>query len=135
MVQYNQIDMVKGLLQILKETGWNDKNQGVLWITGIGSAVEDINLFDGYRKGLNETRTLEEAPFHVFDKSDLFELECLLILVLFYELFVYLIFPNLETVIYINESWFIDVTCKNNNNYKKYRELFEGLGFKEIIKK
>lgn len=130
-----QITLAKNLIHLMQEVDGKMNGEGVFWITHRDGLHDRIDLFDGYRKSLNENRALEEAPFHVFDKSDLSALECLLELTLYFGFFAYLISPDRETVVYINEEWFIDVSCKNENNYKLYRELFEGMKFKEIKKK
>lgn len=41
-----------------------------LYITGWGIATEHLDLFNGYRRSLGETRPLIEAPVHVFEQRD-----------------------------------------------------------------
>jgi hypothetical protein len=39
-------------------------------ITGWGIATEHLDLFDGYRRSLGETRSLIDAPFHCFELTE-----------------------------------------------------------------
>jgi hypothetical protein len=39
-------------------------------ITGWGIATEHLDLFDGYRRSLGETRSLIDAPLHLFERTD-----------------------------------------------------------------
>jgi hypothetical protein len=59
---------------------------GLFWITawGIFPSAENTRLFDGYRRSLGEARDIRLAPGHVFDASDLDEIECLLDLALYF---------------------------------------------------
>ena len=41
-----------------------------LYVTGWGVATEHLDLFYGYRRSLGETRSLIEAPVHLFDGTD-----------------------------------------------------------------
>ncbi len=56
------------------------RQQGLLWITawGIFPSSENMALFDAYRRSLGENRPIHETPGHVFDQSDLQQIECLL---------------------------------------------------------
>lgn len=58
----------------------------LVWITawGIFPSSQNMELFDGYRRSLNESRSIAEAPGHIFDSSDRNELECVLDLVLYF---------------------------------------------------
>ena len=120
------------LSESIAERMGEGEGDGAFWITDWGISYENMNLFDGYRKSLNENRSLEEAPFHVFNKADKKELECLLDLAMYFFWDAFLISPNREVSVYISHDDYIDVTCKNENDYKKYRELFEWMKFKEI---
>ena len=59
---------------------------GLLWITatGIWPSSENMPLFEAYRRSLGEGRPIHAAPGHVFDGSDLTQLECLLDLALYF---------------------------------------------------
>ncbi len=59
---------------------------GLFWITawGIFPSSENMALFDGYRKSLGDSRPIHAAPGHIFDKSDLQQLECLFDLALYF---------------------------------------------------
>lgn len=60
--------------------------EGLLWITewGASPSSENMPLFHGYRRSLQEDRPLGAAPGHLFEDSDIRELECLLDLVLYF---------------------------------------------------
>jgi hypothetical protein len=59
---------------------------GLFWITawGIFPSSENMALFEAYRKSLGESRAIQAAPGHIFDESDLEQLECLLDLALYF---------------------------------------------------
>ena len=59
---------------------------GLFWITawGVWPSSENMAVFDGYRKSLGEHRALWEAPAHIFDESELQQIECLLDLALYF---------------------------------------------------
>jgi hypothetical protein len=61
-------------------------DESLLWITqsGVFPSSENMALFQGYRRSLNENRALASAPGHIFGSSDLEELECVLDLVLYF---------------------------------------------------
>ena len=63
-----------------------DSQPGLFWITawGIFPSSENVALFDGYRRSLGEVRPIHEAPGHIFDTSDLRDLECLCDLALYF---------------------------------------------------
>lgn len=129
-----QIELANGFVSAMKEISSRTADQGVFWITH-RDGLYDYSDFDAYRKSLNEGRVLEKAPFHLFGQSDLVVLRKLLDFTFNLGLFAYVISPDKETVIYINEEWFIDVSCKNEKDYKFYKELFEKLKLKEIKNK
>jgi hypothetical protein len=58
---------------------------GLFWITawGIFDSLENMAMFDGYRRSVGETRGIDEAPGHIFEESDVQELECLLAMSLY----------------------------------------------------
>jgi hypothetical protein len=59
---------------------------GLFWITswGIYPSSENMGLFDGYRRFLGESRTINAAPGHIFDESEAEKLECLLDLAFYF---------------------------------------------------
>jgi hypothetical protein len=127
--------LAKRFVEIIGEIVEVSENEGAFWIFDRFPDDGNMNLFDGYRKSLNENRKLEEAPFHIFNKLDLVSLECLLDLTLFFGFFALLIFPGRKTVIYIQEEWFVDVSCESETDYEPFRELFEGVKLKRIKEK
>ncbi|HEX8253015.1 MAG TPA: hypothetical protein VF846_07715 [Thermoanaerobaculia bacterium] len=70
--------------------------EGLLWITrwGIFPSSENMTLFEGYRRSLNEKRTLASAPGHLFGAADIEQLECLLGMALYFFWDVSLFAPN-----------------------------------------
>ena len=73
--------LARALSSLLDTTG-----EGLFWITGWGifPSCENMALFDGYRRSLREERSLNVAPGHMFEGSDLREVECLFDLVLYF---------------------------------------------------
>jgi hypothetical protein len=59
---------------------------GLFWINGWGifPSSENMLLFDGYRKSLGESRSIHEAPGHIFNQKDLQNIECLFDLALYF---------------------------------------------------
>ena len=60
-----------GLARVLANT-FLDQGPSLLWITasGIWPSSEHMDLFIRYRLSFGETRTLAEAPLHVFESKD-----------------------------------------------------------------
>ena len=58
--------------------------EGLLWITewGIFPSSENMTLFEGYRRSLNENRNLASAPGHLFGAAYIEQVESLLDLAL-----------------------------------------------------
>jgi hypothetical protein len=68
-------------------TGCVDATEpGLFWITGwsVFPTCQNMSLFDRYRQSLGESRPIHAAPGHVFGESDLWDVECLLDLVLYF---------------------------------------------------
>jgi hypothetical protein len=62
------------------------RGPALLWITatGISSSSEQMDLFTGYRSSHGETRTVSEAPVHVFQAGDMEAFVSILSLALFF---------------------------------------------------
>ncbi|HEY5039376.1 MAG TPA: hypothetical protein VIJ93_09920 [bacterium] len=119
--------------QLLRYFG-TDKKENALWITQWElSSNENMNLYTGFLKSLNEKRNLNKASFFVFNKTDLNNVECLLDLALFFMWDTYLISPNRKLVVSPNDE-FIHVSCGEEKNAKDLRELFKLMKFKEETK-
>ena len=68
-------------------SGLNDgTGETLLWVTGWGvfPSSQNMELFDGYRRSCDESRSIGEAPGHIFERWDRKELECVLDLVLYF---------------------------------------------------
>jgi hypothetical protein len=61
-------------------------DEGLLWITGWGifPNLENMALFDAYRRSFGEERSLSDAPGHVFDAGDREHVECIAALALYF---------------------------------------------------
>ena len=105
--------------------------EGALWITDWSFSYENMNLFTKFRKGLNEKRTIQQAPFHIFDKSEQDDLESLMDLVMFNTWDTYLILPNRGFVFSPNDENFY-VSCKKEADYQEFKDFFKHWGFKDI---
>jgi len=64
----------------------NGDSKSLFWITGYGiwPSSENRELFRGYRQSLGELRSLGEAPCHFFEKPDLAQIECLILMALYF---------------------------------------------------
>jgi len=60
-----------GLARMLANT-FLERRSAVLWITetGIWPSTEHMDLFLRYRASYGETRTVKEAPVHIFEQDD-----------------------------------------------------------------
>lgn len=100
------------------------------WIKDWDISYENMNLFDGFRKGLKENRSISEASFHVYNNNDLKDIESLLLMSLFFTWDAYLVSPDKKTIISPNDEY-IYVTCDDKANATKYKEYFESMNFKK----
>lgn len=76
----------KTALARLLSAGIDATETGLLWITGWGifPSSENMALFDRYRESMGERRSIGTAPGHLFGKSDVVAIECLLDLSLYF---------------------------------------------------
>jgi hypothetical protein len=60
-----------GLARVIANT-FLDRGVAILWLTefGIWSSAEHVDLFTRYRLSYGETRTISEAPIHVFESTE-----------------------------------------------------------------
>ncbi len=78
---------------------------------GIWPSCENPHLFTLVRAGLEETRPLDVAPFHVFDGDDANELHSLLSLVLYFVWGAILLEPtNRRTWLFSHDEW-LSLNC------------------------
>jgi hypothetical protein len=123
----SEIVLAKLIADYVRDIG----EEVAFWITGWTIENENMNLFNRFRKGMNEERTLREASFHIFDKSEVADLESLMDLAMFFTWDSYLILPNRGIVFSPNDD-FLHVTCKEEGDAKKFKEFFEQLKYKDI---
>jgi hypothetical protein len=81
-----EVTKMTALAHMVSHYAIDTKQPGIFWVTdwGIFPSVENMAIFDGYRRSLGENRPLLASPGHVFDQSKLKELECLLSLALYF---------------------------------------------------
>jgi hypothetical protein len=102
---------------------------GLLWITewSIFPSGENMSLFDAYRSFLGETRSLRDAPGHIFDDKDLPQIECLLDLILYFYWDALLIINGKSYALKISHDEFISVYGKDAECLKSFVDVFERL--------
>jgi hypothetical protein len=120
-----------GLSKFVADYFFQNAEEGALWITDWSFSYENMNLFTKFRKGLNEERTIQQAPFHIFDKNDRDDLESMMDLVMFNTWDTYLILPNRGIVFSPNDE-LLHVSCKEEVDLKEFKEFFKHYGFKKI---
>jgi hypothetical protein len=111
-----------GLLQI--------NSPGVFWITatGIWPSSENMALFDGYRRSLGERRSIREAPAHVFDGSDLTQLECLLDLALYFYWDSVLIQGDKRVAVKTSHDEYVSIRTKDRDRLSQIEQALINLG-------
>lgn len=110
------------------------RQQGLLWITawGIFPSSENMALFDAYRRSLGENRPIHETPGHVFDQSDLQQIECLLDLALYFYWDTSL-FDGAGTIaVRTSHDEWISVYAKDEGRLKQFDRDLQGLKLKQL---
>jgi|ERR1700722_2766302 hypothetical protein len=110
------------------------KSPGLFWITatGIWPSSENMALFDGYRRSFGENRPIHAAPAHVFDGSDLVQLECLLDLALYFY-WDSLLFEGPEGVaVKTSHDEYISVRAKDPDRLSRIERNLIELGLKAV---
>jgi hypothetical protein len=106
---------------------------GLFWITdwGIFPSVENMALFDGYRKSLGEDRAIHAAPGHIFGESELQQLECLFDLALYF-LWDANLFDGAGTIaVQISHDEFLSVHAKDEARLRQFQSCLERLKLKQ----
>ena len=113
-------NLARGIAKMINE---DNDGEGFFWIVewGIWSNSENPNLFYAYRKSLNENREIVDAPFHVYKKSDLNDLECLLDLSLYFIWTVFLVSPSKKMIFMPNKDEYIDFCCEDEKMFEEYK--------------
>jgi len=107
----------------------DSERPGLLWITewSIFPSGENMSLFGAYRSFLGETRSLRDAPGHIFDDKDLPQIECLLDLILYFYWDALLIINGKNCALRISHDEFISVFGKGVECLKVFVDAFEHL--------
>jgi hypothetical protein len=105
-----------------------------MWIgeIGIWPSSENLELFEGYRRSLGETRPLHEAPLHEFGTEDYAALECLLDLVLYFIWDASLIDVSNGTTFHISHDEWIAVLAETPEPLDRWSSAFADFGLKEL---
>jgi hypothetical protein len=110
------------------------KSPGLFWITatGIWPSSENMALFDGYRRSFGENRPIQTAPAHVFDGSDLTQLECLLDMALYFY-WDSTLFEGPEGVaVKTSHDEYISVRAKDRDRLSRIERTLIELGLKAV---
>jgi hypothetical protein len=107
----------------------DSERPGLLWITewSIFPSGENMSRFDAYRSSLGETRSLRDAPGHIFDGKDLPQIECLIDLILYFYWDALLFVDGKSYVLRISHDEFIAVYGKDVESLKSFVDVFERL--------
>ncbi len=93
---------------------------GLFWITshGVWPSSENMDLFEGYRSYLGETKPLFDAPGHVFDKTDLAALQTLLGISLYFFWDAVLIEGTMGLVVRFSHDECMDIYAKDQGRFR-----------------
>ena len=109
-------------------------SSGLFWITasGIWPSSENMELFNGYRRSLGESRSVYEAPGHVFSGSDLAQLECILDLTLYFYWDSLLFKGSTAIVMRISHDEYISFSAKDRECLTLIEQNILDLGLKKL---
>jgi hypothetical protein len=113
------------------------KVTGLFWITaaGIWPSSENMALFDAYRRSIEERRPLDAAPGHVFNNSDLTQIECLLDLTLYFS-WDSLLFEGAGGVaVRTSHDEFIYVYSKDRDTLSQIERTLSGFGLNRLVRR
>jgi hypothetical protein len=107
---------------------------GLFWITlwGILPSLQNMALFDGYRKSLGENRAIQAAPGHVFGEPDLEQLECLFDLTLYFNWDASLIEGAGTVAVKTSHDGFISIHANNEVRLRQFQDILEGLMLERV---
>jgi hypothetical protein len=102
---------------------------GLLWVTdwSIFPSSENMLLFDTFRRAHGESRRIDEAPGHLFDRADKSTIECLIDLGLYFY-WDLSIFDGRGTFIRIDHDDLLLVNTAEIGAATRYRVGIEQLG-------
>jgi hypothetical protein len=88
-----------------------------LYIVGWGVATEHQDLFYGYRRSLGETRSLSEAPIHIFGEGDENTFISLMSLVLFFSWDAWIFNNAKEILIRTSHDGWLEIRAKHDEAF------------------
>ena len=101
---------------------------------GVWPSSENPYLFYQYRKALNEKRTILEAPYHIFDNSDMKDIECLLDFALLFFWDSYIVEPNLKYVIKTSHDEYLAIYAEDKRIFDHFKEIIDKYELKVLGK-
>ena len=106
---------------------------GLFWITqwGVFPSSENMAVFDGYRKSLGEHRALWDAPAHIFDGSELQQIECLLDLALYFYWDSFL-FDKGRFAFKTSHDEYLAVYSKDEETLRAFQSSLSRLGIEQL---
>jgi hypothetical protein len=143
------------LAKVVSKSLVDASQPALFWITrwGTGPSIENMTLFDGYRKSLGESRPLGSpysqklvepsgyrkslgesrplgsAPGHIFRQAHLPQLECLLGLTLYFHWDASLFTASGAVILRLSTAERVTIFAKNITDLKRFETEFERLGF------
>jgi hypothetical protein len=103
----------------------SNNTESAVWISGHGiwPSSENMALFDALRSSMRESRSLDEAPFHVVDQRDSKEAECLIGLTLYFVWDGWLIDIDRELLLEISHDEVFVLHGKQEQHFLGLKEL------------
>lgn len=74
-----------------------------------------------------------KAPFHVFGRKEMKELECLLDLSLFFFWDVILVSPGLKFIVFASHDEYIEVLCQEKKTLEEFEDFFKKMQYKKMV--
>jgi hypothetical protein len=106
------------------------RQPGLFWITAWGIAMDNMALFDGYRKSLGENRHVFDAPGHIFGESDVQQLECLFDLALYFYWDAILFEGGGRIAFNCSHDEFVSVHAKDEERLRQFSQSLDRLSLK-----
>lgn len=115
----------------------NINNNGFLWITDWGAwpSCNNMDLWDGYRRSLGETRCLIDSPFHLFSPNDLRIVRTLLGMSLYFFWDAILSESPYDFIINTSNDEFIDIYANSESSFNKWTNCFNEFELEKMTKK
>lgn len=108
------------------------ESEGMLWISayGIWPSSQNLDLFYGYRKSINELRPIHEAPCHLFGKNDTSTFESLLGLTLYFYWDVLVVEGSGDVVIKLSHDEVMTIFSRDDDRLAILKNEFEKRQFR-----